>query len=111
MVDVVPFRLISSRWSVGRVMAHGTGNRLAQLGKGDRATHHGTGNRSNGNRLTEDSTELRIHYLLLFLWRESIIAVRVLCWDNFLCLPDITISLIYIGIPSDVSGCFLIGFT
>ena len=64
-------------------MAHGTGNRLAQLGKGDRATHHGTGNRSNGNRLTEDSTELRIHYLLLFLWRESIIAVRVLCWDNF----------------------------
>ena len=83
MVDVVPFRLISSRWSVGRVMAHGTGNRLAQLGKGDRATHHGTGNRSNGNRLTEDSTELRIHYLLLFLWRESIIAVRVLCWDNF----------------------------
>ena len=28
----------------------------------------------------------------------------------FLCLPDITISLIYIGIPSDVSGCFLIGF-
>ena len=27
-----------------------------------------------------------------------------------LCLPDITISLIYIGIPSDVSGCFLIGF-
>ena len=83
MVDVVPFRLISSRWAVGRVMAHGTGNRLAQLGKGDRATHHGTGNRSNGNRLTEDSTELRIHYLLLFLWRESIIAVRVLCWDNF----------------------------
>jgi hypothetical protein len=43
-----------------------------------RLTHDPT-----SNRLTEESRELRMNSLLVFLWREDIIAVRVLCWDNF----------------------------
>ena len=56
--------------------------------KGNRLTQDGTGHHLTqecaGNRLIEEPTELRMHSLCSFSWWEKYLAVRVLCWDNFL---------------------------
>ena len=37
-------------------------------------------------------TELRMHSLCSFSWWEKYLAVRVLCWDNFLAAEDPKLS-------------------
>ena len=56
--------------------------------KGNRLTQDCTGHRLTqecaGNRLIEEPTEWGMHSLCSFSWWEKYLAVRVLCWDNFL---------------------------